>query len=212
MQACVRYCLIAIMGLLPDTLNCGSRMRLECRESFPPPPRVGDPDMHHGTCLAHVPWCMPWSLSGGFLWSWWRGKRSRYSRRMRNPQLYVYGKRPIVWENGEESNVPSNLNYYENVVSKMGPWQVLTVASIWLWPIIVPAVYVAMLISYVLVFHISKLEIFVASVEINERNITQFRSFCIKCQYCSEYIITRHKANKTNRWPPRVSIFFVRVT
>ena len=26
----------------------------------------------------------------------WRGKRSRYSRRMRNPQIYVSGKRPIA--------------------------------------------------------------------------------------------------------------------
>ena len=37
--------------------------------TFSPPPRVSDPDMHHGT--------------SGFLWSWWRGKRSRHSRRMR---------------------------------------------------------------------------------------------------------------------------------
>ena len=27
---------------------------------------------------------------------WWRGKRSQHSRRMRNPQFYVSGKRPIV--------------------------------------------------------------------------------------------------------------------
>ena len=26
-----------------------------------------------------VPWCMPGSLTNGFLWSWWRGKCSRYS-------------------------------------------------------------------------------------------------------------------------------------
>ena len=24
-----------------------------------PPPLVSDPDMHHGTCMTHVPWCMP---------------------------------------------------------------------------------------------------------------------------------------------------------
>ena len=28
--------------------------------TFSPPPRVTDPDMHHGTCVTHVPWCMPW--------------------------------------------------------------------------------------------------------------------------------------------------------
>ena len=61
--------------------------------TFSPPPRVSDPDMHHGTCVMHVPWCMPGSLTSGFLWSRWRGKRSRHSRRMRNPQFYVSGKR-----------------------------------------------------------------------------------------------------------------------
>ena len=30
---------------------------------FSPPPRVRDPDMHHGTCVTHVPWCMPGSLT-----------------------------------------------------------------------------------------------------------------------------------------------------
>ena len=84
------------MGLLPDTQNCGLRMRRECRERFPRPQRVSDPDMHHGTCVTHVPWCMPGLLTSGFLWSWWRGKRSRHSRRMRNPQFRVSGKRPIV--------------------------------------------------------------------------------------------------------------------
>ena len=39
-----------------------------------PLPWVSDPDMHHGTCVTHVPWCMPGSLTSGFLWSWWRKK------------------------------------------------------------------------------------------------------------------------------------------
>ena len=64
--------------------------------TFSPPPRVSDPDMHHGTCVTHVPWCMPVSLTSSFLWSWWRGKHSRYSRRMRNPQFYVSCKSPIA--------------------------------------------------------------------------------------------------------------------
>ena len=42
--------------------------------TFSPSPRVGDPDMHHGTCVTHVPWCMPGSLTSGFLWSRRRGK------------------------------------------------------------------------------------------------------------------------------------------
>ena len=63
--------------------------------TFSPPARVSDPDMHHGTCVTHVPWCMPGLPTSGFLWSRRRGKRSRHSRRMRNPQFYVYGKKPM---------------------------------------------------------------------------------------------------------------------
>ena len=51
--------------------------------AFSPPPRVSDPDIHHGTCVTHVPWCMLVSLTSGFRWSRWRERRSRHSRRMR---------------------------------------------------------------------------------------------------------------------------------
>ena len=40
--------------------------------TFSPPRRLSDPDMHHGTCVTHVPWCIPGSLTSGFLWSRWR--------------------------------------------------------------------------------------------------------------------------------------------
>ena len=63
--------------------------------TFSTPPRVSDPDMHHGTCATHVSWCKPGLLTSGFLWSRWRGKRSRHSRCMRNPQFYVSGKRSM---------------------------------------------------------------------------------------------------------------------
>ena len=65
--------------------------------TFSPPPRVSDLYMHHGTCVTHVPWCMPGSLTSGFLWSRWRGKCSRHSWRMRIPQHYVSGKMSM-WE------------------------------------------------------------------------------------------------------------------
>ena len=42
--------------------------------TFSPPLRVSDPDKHHGTCVTHVPWYMPGSLSSGFLWNRWREK------------------------------------------------------------------------------------------------------------------------------------------
>ena len=41
---------------------------------FSPRLRVSDPDMHHGTCVTHVPWFMLGSLTNGFLWSRSRGK------------------------------------------------------------------------------------------------------------------------------------------
>ena len=63
--------------------------------TFSPPPWVSDPDMHPSTCVTHVLWCMPGSLTSGFLWSRWRGKHSRHSPRMRNPQFYVFGKMPM---------------------------------------------------------------------------------------------------------------------
>ena len=65
--------------------------------TFSPSPRVSDPYKHHGTCVAHVSWCMSGSLTRGFLLIQWRGKHSRHPRRMRKPQFYVLGKRPIVW-------------------------------------------------------------------------------------------------------------------
>ena len=64
--------------------------------TLPPLPRVSDPDMHHGTCVTHVPWCIPGSLTRSFLRSRWRGKRSRHSRPMRNSQFYISGKRPMM--------------------------------------------------------------------------------------------------------------------
>ena len=42
--------------------------------TFSPPSDTSDPEMHHGTCVTHVPWCMPESLTSIFLWSQRRGK------------------------------------------------------------------------------------------------------------------------------------------
>ena len=61
--------------------------------TFSPPPWISDPDMHHDTCVTHVPWYMPGSLTSGSLWSRWREKRSR---RMCNAQFYVSGKMSMV--------------------------------------------------------------------------------------------------------------------
>ena len=40
--------------------------------TFSPPPRVSNPDMHHGTCVTHVPWCIPGLLTSGFIWGRWQ--------------------------------------------------------------------------------------------------------------------------------------------
>ena len=78
-------------------------MRRESRERFPPLSRLSETDMHHGTCVTHVPWCMSGSLTSGFLRSRWRGKRSRHFRRMRNPRFYVSRRRPMIWYRNEFS-------------------------------------------------------------------------------------------------------------
>ena len=67
-----------------DMQNCGSRIRRECRERFlhqrlQGKPPVNDTGMHIGITNTR-----------------WRGKRSRYSWHMRNPQFYASDKRPIV--------------------------------------------------------------------------------------------------------------------
>ena len=64
--------------------------------TFSPPLLVSDPDMHHGMCVTHVPWCMSGSLTRAFLWSRRRGKSCRHCRRMHNPHFYVSDKRPIA--------------------------------------------------------------------------------------------------------------------
>ena len=57
--------------------------------AFSSPLRVTNPDMHHGTCVTHVLWCMPGSLTSRLFWSQWQGKRSQHPQHMRNPQFYV---------------------------------------------------------------------------------------------------------------------------
>ena len=84
-----------------------------------PPLRVSDPEMHHGTCVTHVPWCMPGSLTSGFLWSWWRGKRSRNSRRMRSPLFCVSGKRPKATVKLITKKKPQQWYFYNNFIKRL---------------------------------------------------------------------------------------------
>ena len=113
------------MGHLPDTHNCGLRMHRECRERFPRRRLqrkllVSDPSMLHGTCVTHVPWCMSGSLTHGG-----RGKHSRHSRRMHNPQFCISGKRPRVLLPPWPMNIQLSLfpQYHNNVFIASTGWQ-----------------------------------------------------------------------------------------
>ena len=71
-------------------------MRRECRERFPRhrlqrKPLISDASrqVHDARAVLHV----------GIANPRWRGKRSRHSRHMCNPQVYVSGKRPMVISN-----------------------------------------------------------------------------------------------------------------
>ena len=89
-------------------------------EMFSLPPQASDPDMHHGTCVTHVPWCMLGSLTSGFPWSRWWGKHSRHSRCMRNRKFYVSGKRPVDYNTIWATHINTwQLNYcYANSNTK----------------------------------------------------------------------------------------------
>ena len=83
-------------AFLWDTKNCRLRMCRKCRQRFPRyrlwnKPLVSDLDMHNARALIHV----------GIANPRWRGKRSRHSKRMRIPQFYISGKRPIPWKSGK---------------------------------------------------------------------------------------------------------------
>ena len=65
-----------------------------------------------GDCVS-VSSCMTGSLTSHFLWSRWRGKRPRHSRRMHNPQFYVSGKRTMAGINTHGGCVLQGLT---------GPW------------------------------------------------------------------------------------------
>ena len=41
--------------------------------TFSLPLWISDPEIHYGTWVTRVPWCMPGSLTSGFLWCrWWK--------------------------------------------------------------------------------------------------------------------------------------------
>ena len=81
--------------------------------------------------VTHVPWCMPGSPTRGFLWRRWWGKRSRHSRRIRNPQFYVSGKRPMK-ENLIENRQTLHTIFVDIVDACVRPSEILF-KTIWPW-------------------------------------------------------------------------------
>ena len=77
--------------------------------TFSPSPQVSDPDMYHGTCVTHVPWCMPGSLTSGFLWNRRRGKTFPAFPAHAHPQFYVSGKRPMMALSGYAMDTASHI-------------------------------------------------------------------------------------------------------
>ena len=98
--------------------------------TFPPPLGVSDPGMHHDTCVTHVPWCMPVSLTSGFLWSRWRGKRSRHSRCMCSPQFCLSGKRPIEFSACIPENTGNGDAQIPNETNKIKTTQLLVSSAL----------------------------------------------------------------------------------
>ena len=99
------------IGLLPVTLICGLRMRREYRERFPrrriqKKLPVSDPGMYP---VMHV----------GIANLRWRGERSRHSRRMRNTQFYLSGKRSMGQSlhcPGIHRNIKTPYSQYRNFI------------------------------------------------------------------------------------------------
>ena len=70
-----RQCIIPVTHCTPGWYQWARQVKLRVVHApgmpgtFSPPPWASDPDMHHGTYLTHVPWCMPGSLTGGSPWN-----------------------------------------------------------------------------------------------------------------------------------------------
>ena len=90
--------------------------------TFSLPPWVSDPDMHHGTCVTHVPWCIPGSLTSGFFLRRWQGKRSRHSRHMRNPQITYLVRGPLCVKPPKHIDMPPR-KHCQTPCSKAFYWE-----------------------------------------------------------------------------------------
>ena len=88
--------------------------------TFSPSPQVSDPDMHHGTCDTHVPWCKSGSLTSGFLWNRRRGETFPAFAAHAHPQFCVSGKRPMRgWYHDFSWSLRRNHNRHFDLTGKL---------------------------------------------------------------------------------------------
>ena len=97
-------------------------------ENVFPATAVNDPDMHHGTCMTHVPWCMPGSLTSGFLCSQWRGNVPSIpgAYTTRNVTYLLRGPLYKVTTNGRNQksfNMADDSNTYATHANFVFEWQ-----------------------------------------------------------------------------------------
>ena len=72
-------------------------MRRECRGRFSCHRGLSDPDMHHGMCVAHVPWCMPGSLTHDDVIKWKHFPRYwLFVRGIHRPTVNFPSQRPVT--------------------------------------------------------------------------------------------------------------------
>ena len=78
LKGCTWHCEMSYWCWFHGPLNRYVKLRVAHAPGMPgtlsPPQRVSDLDMHHGTCVTHVPSCMLGSLTSDFLWNRWRGE------------------------------------------------------------------------------------------------------------------------------------------
>ena len=87
------------------------------RHRFQKKPLVNDPDMHHGTCVTHVPCCMSGSLTCC------DGETFPAFPAHAHPQFCVSGKRPM----GNERHHPiSHIRYFLRSISTDNPNEIKT--------------------------------------------------------------------------------------
>ena len=87
-----------------------------CTGNVLPTAWVNDPDMHHGTCVTHVPWCMSGSLTNGFLLKSVAGKKFSAFPSHAQPSILLTGKRPMIV-------TVNNTTFLATAKTRMKPWR-----------------------------------------------------------------------------------------